>query len=92
LLPVQVKGKERPVVVYHLVGKAAEWTHLKEPLDRWAEAKRAYSERRPQDCVGILNEIDTTWPNDATLAILRHWCQVAMESEIYQEVWVPEQK
>lgn len=92
LLPVQVKGKERPVVVYHLVGKAAEWTHLKEPLNRWAEAKRAYSERRPQDCMRILNEIDTTWPNDATLAILRHWCQVAMESEIYQEVWVPEQK
>jgi adenylate cyclase len=92
LIPVVVKGKERPVLIHHLMGYKGDQHISMEALSLWNQAKVAYSNKLPKDCINALTGLRQYWPQDVTANILMQWCLKALQANEYQEVWSPDQK
>jgi adenylate cyclase len=92
LIPVQVKGKEKPVLIFQLIDIHTN-DHLElEALLVWSNALDAYRNHDSNQCLRFLSQIDVHWPNDVVCEMMRSWCKQALATGQFNEVWSPDQK
>jgi len=79
---VRVVGREQPLRIYELVGKAADSLpeERKLSLRHFAAGLEAYRRQLWQDAMAFFNQSLVTWPEDAPSRIMAERCRIYRET------------
>jgi adenylate cyclase len=92
MLPVQVKGKEKPVLTYTLLGATHGAPTSHEWLQHWELALQDYKAHDYVHCMQSLSKLDALKRRDKACEILNQWCLIAREEDRHTDVWIAEGK
>jgi adenylate cyclase len=72
---VGVKGKERPVSIFQIMGRISELANFAEPLDIYRMGLENYRNRNWSEALTLFEHVEDWWPDDPPSRIYQQRCK-----------------
>jgi adenylate cyclase len=84
---VRVKGRQKPVAIYQVMGRAESRAEYQDPLGKYEEAVGQFRQGNWQAASDLFQEVEKWWPGDPPSRLYRERCKELLQNRPPAAAW-----